>query len=461
MRWLIALLIFAVMITGCSGSGPGENQSKEAPVPAESSVPPNAGVTGPTPDTSGASSPAAPAPSPAANPVPPVQPPMAPADPRPDLLMYSDLSRAQLRDGLARLLEAPGKARENLDRLRSRVVPVNGMGRSDEIFWTEADLNGDGADEIIFTQDITDKESPFSFLRGQGAALCVIYQKDGRWAADVTDPFEERLERDQMRPHLHAVADLTGSGRPQIIWSRPHVIATGPQPHSVYVTAWTPGAFNHLPGEMFISYMSLKLEDGDLLLTGVSRGAWLIRQSSQRSDRYRFVDGAFRLVDRRFTEPGKFGYDVLWDGLVAEDVGRTADAEEAYRRAADPAFPAHAGEMWQYNSPPLVLTPPDMKAFATALRTFARFRLGALLLETGRREEAQQVLLPEGNPPRRPDRGDAHRCHPRRRMPGSRRLGRSKPGLPGRPQPGLRQRPLDRGDPLQPRRPGRGRLAVD
>ncbi|MDF2628138.1 MAG: hypothetical protein K0R39_1969 [Symbiobacteriaceae bacterium] len=376
MQRLVAALVVAALIAGCSGAGKA----------------PGAGAPG---DPTG---PAAPGPAPSPSPVPDA--PAAPTDPRPDLLIYTDLSflsRTRLRDGLARLLEGPGDVRERLAKLRGRVVPPY-RGRIDEIFWAEADLDGDGIDEIIFTQGITDEDNPNSSLRARGAALTVIYQKDGRWSADVSDPFGDVPEHQLMRPHLHAVTDLTGAGRPQIVWSRPHMIATGPQPYSIYVTSWTPGTFTHLPGKMIMSSMLLRVEGRDILLEGVSRVAWIIRGAPMRQDRYRFEGGAFRLVDRRFVEPAQVGYDRLWDGLVAEDVGRLADAEAAYREVLDPDFPAHSGQIWQYQSPPKELTPPDMEAFATALRTFARFRLGALLVGAGRRTEAEEVLVPEGNP---------------------------------------------------------------
>ncbi|MGE5675806.1 MAG: hypothetical protein ACM3XM_18320, partial [Mycobacterium leprae] len=110
------------------------------------------------------------------------------------------------------------------------------------------------------------------------------------------------------------------------------------------------------------------------------------------------VDGAFRLVDRRFLNHTEFGYDRFWDALVAEGVGRIADAEADFRAAAEPTRQAHAGSYPVYHQMPYELTPAEMAQFAEALRPFARFRLGGLLLQAGRPAEALAVLQPDDGP---------------------------------------------------------------
>lgn len=194
------------------------------------------------------------------------------------------------------------------------------------------------------------------------------------------------------------MADLVGLGRPQIVWSRPHMIATGPQPTSVFVTTWAPGSFVHLPGQMAASNMTLALDGTDLLLTGISRSNSFIRHSPMRTDRYRFVEGAFRLMDRHFLHPTEFRYDRFWDGTVAEAVGRLADAQREYRAALEPQREAHRGSYPVYNGPAHQLSAEALAQFDPALRAFARFRLGGLLLESGRPEEARAVLTGEGLP---------------------------------------------------------------
>jgi hypothetical protein len=257
--------------------------------------------------------------------------------------------------------------------------------------WAEADLNGDGNQEYLLALAVTDDPGVSAFQKGQGAALCVIYRRDGRFAVDVTDRMSDRWEVQLMAPKLQGVADFAGAGHPQVLWSRPESIATGPQPYFYFVTTWRPGSFVTLPGDMAISSTpkdrpKVLIDGTDVVLTGGSRGPMFL---SPRTDRYRFVEGAFRLVDRRFTESGEDGYSRFWDGLVAEDVGRLADAEQAYRSAMDPGRAPHSGLVPRYHNFPAQLTPEEVAAFGEALRAVARFRLGALLLASGRQPEAR------------------------------------------------------------------------
>lgn len=310
------------------------------------------------------------------------------------------LTRDQVRDGLLRLLNEFGKKPDEvLNQLLAG--PNSRLDRPDAVPYLKADLDGNGTEEYVVALPVTE---PGSSLEGHGAALFVIYKQGNRYEVDRTDALPNRDEMQLMRPYLHAVADLTGTGQPQVIWSRPHLIASGPQPIEVFVTAWKPGAFTDLPGAMAIGpnpdeSLQVVVSGKDLLLTGGSRREIA---TGVRTDRYRFVDGAFRLVDRRFlhtdddlffhTKTGESGYGRFWDGLVAEEVGRLADAEADYREVLDPARPPHPGSVWQYNGPPLELTPAEIDSFGMALRTLARYRLGGLLKRAGRSAEAGEVL---------------------------------------------------------------------
>ena len=262
-----------------------------------------------------------------------------------------------------------------------------------------ADLDGDHSQEYVTALPVTDPGHA-EFRRGTGAALFVIYRQDGRWQVDRSDPMSELAETQLMGPSLHAVADLAGTGRPQIVWSRPHMIASGLQPSSFFVTAWQPGAFTNLPGEMAVSRTTkdpamLTIEGNELVLTGGSRSQMFL---PAHTDRYRYTDGTFRLLDRHFVNAGDTGYAQLWDGLVAEEVGRLADAELSYRAAADPSRQPHGGSVPRYNMPASELGPADMAAFGHALHALARFRLGALLKDAGQESEATAVLSPDDSP---------------------------------------------------------------
>lgn len=104
----------------------------------------------------------------------------------------------------------------------------------------------------------------------------------------------------------------------------------------------------------------------------------------------RFVHSDTDLFFHRTTDESAYG--LFWDGLVAEAVGRMAEAEDYYRAALDPERQAHPGSVWQYNSSPLTLEEAELEAFGSALCALARFRLGALLMHSGHVNEAGDVL---------------------------------------------------------------------
>lgn len=342
----LVLPLVALLLLGCS---PTATQSVPPPQPlaaspSKGSIPPQAGT----------------------------------ADPRPDLLTapLSTLTAEQLQQGLLRLVEEPGTTvPAQLARLFDR--PTMGPGARDAVPWIEADLNGDSSPEYALTL-LAQPKSP---------ALFVIHQQNGLHQVDL-DPLTAQSP-ELMQAYLHSAADLTGEGRPQLIWYRPELIATGPQPYHVFVTRWEPGRFTHLPGPMLISWMELSRSGRDLHLTGVSRAGRLLWR---RTDTYRFQDGAFRLVDRAFAGERPFGYDRFWDGLVSEGLGQLDEAEAAYQAVLAEGRPAHPGSYLRYNAPPLEPTASELAAFSDALRAFAQFRLDGLYRRTGR--QPRQVDSP-------------------------------------------------------------------
>lgn len=281
-------------------------------------------------------------------------------DQRPDLLTDpGNLSLTELQQGLLHLVEAPGTSvPAQLQHLVGRWLPQHAPAP-----WIEADLDGDGAPEYALALP----------AREQRAALFVIDHREGRYQVDV-DPLTEQ-STELMGAYLHSAADLTGEGRPQLIWYRPEMIATGPQPFAVFVTRWEPGRFTHLPGSMLISNLALSLSGKELRLTGVSRAGRLLWP---RTDTYRFIDGAFRLVDREFEGERIYGYDRFWEGVVREGLGHLDQAEAAYLEVLEEGRPAHPGSYPRYNSWPLEPSAAELTDFGEALQTFARYRLQAM-----------------------------------------------------------------------------------
>ncbi|MBY6277437.1 hypothetical protein [Symbiobacterium thermophilum] len=320
----------------------------------------------------------------------PAQPAVTVPDDGPDTEVDAALDRIQRlptreewQERIARALnEGQGTLEQALYDLAGRSF------RDDEAPWLAADLDGDGEAEYVLAAEVREGDG-----RDGAAALCVADRRGGSWAVECAPPVDPSADLWLMEPHLHTAADLAGAGRPQIVWFRREMIATGPQPHHVFVTAWEPGRFTHLPGRMVLSNARVAVDGAEIVLAGTSRRNTYL-PVTQRIDRYRYVEGEFRLVDRRFAEHPENGYARLWDGLVAEDVGRVDDALAAYRQAMDPTLPAHAGSILRYGAPPRELTAEEMDRFGEALRTFARFRVGALLLAEGRNEEARAALDP-------------------------------------------------------------------
>lgn len=226
----------------------------------------------------------------------------------------------------------------------------------------EADLDGDGETEVV------------TALNGSGSVvgmghLLVIDRREGQVVIDR--PGGEPLSG----AALIQVLDLTGDGQPEIVASSTAVGA-----HTAHtellVYRWQPGRFERLPGAMVTSNARVAVEGEDLLLAGgmvSSVGAGAAQRL--RTDRYRWVTDSFRLVDQQFA-PSSYGYHRLIDGIAADTYGRKGEAETAFREAMEEGRE---------------VLPGAEPGLAPAVRTFARFRLAALLQQEGRGEEAAQV----------------------------------------------------------------------
>lgn len=317
---------------------------------AKSTSPPPA--TGPEPDSA-----------------PPVQQP-APVPEAPDLAAMDGphgLSLAELEAGLVRYLsQGEGSVAERLNALYDRW----GLNPQDDYpRLAEADLDGDGQVEVVTALNKADR------VFGTGA-LFIIAEKDGAVVV------KRSAEADLPGVRLFTVADLAGDDRPEIVWtsshSGAHTIIT-----RVLVSRWEDGHLVPLPGQMVISFARLALDGRDLVLSGGLIGSVGAGQAQRaRTDRYRWVDGEFQLVDRRYTE-STHGYHRLQDGIVAETFGHIDEAEQGYREAMAPdrlPFPEHS------------LNEGTATDFGEGVRAFARFRLAALLMQEGQADEAGEVL---------------------------------------------------------------------
>jgi hypothetical protein len=289
----------------------------------------------------------------------------------PDLRSYSSpfsLTVEQLAAGLRREVNLPGDAPPT-ERLTGLFRQWQTQTQKGELLYAEADMDGDGSQ----TEVVTALRGAGQELNGHGAVF-VIHLKDRTWQVAMGPPGPGAA--------LHAVADLTGDGLPEIVWSTTDVGAhTGNS--TVHVSDWSPAAgLQDLPAQMYMASMTLELDGRDILLQGGlinSVGAGDLQRS--RTDLYRWLDGAFKLVDRRYA-PGQFAYQRLIDGLTAEEFRRTEDALTAYREAADTGRAAFS---------PGGLPPEWEQKAPDAVRALARARLALLLLKAGRSAEAEQA----------------------------------------------------------------------
>ncbi|HYF75608.1 MAG TPA: hypothetical protein VD973_00595 [Symbiobacteriaceae bacterium] len=238
----------------------------------------------------------------------------------------------------------------------------------------EADLNGDGAAEVITAPRVWGEKRP---MTGAGT-LIVINQTDGGWTA-------ERLPGEEVQGiFLYEVADLAGDRLPEIVWGSA-MSGAHTAHHKVFVSQWTPGAFTTLPGRMEMASMQLEVTGHDLVLHGGMIGSVGAGPQRAWTDRYRWTGAEFALIDRRYDQ-GDWGYWRLVDGVTHERFGRLTDAEKAYRDVLDPQ---------RVVAPPDAVDERGAGNFAEAVRAAARLRLTAMLLgQNGRAPEA--AVLVEG-----------------------------------------------------------------
>lgn len=255
------------------------------------------------------------------------------------------------------------------------------QARQSAVLWEQADLDGDGTEELI---------TAFTGVDGgdvTGAVLVLYRQGDG-FKVDQTEQPGPNLRS----VTLYGVTDITGDGSPEIIWAA----ADAPISH-VFVSTWRPGRFEQMNGEIKVGkLLDLKVEDRALLLrsgVGGAIGSGRPGDIRLRIHRYQLTDGAFKLVEQRL-EPSPYGIHKLQDGMLAEHFGHLETAALAYREAMEPDRMA---------SPPAkgadgATIPSENARFADAVRATARFRLGLISLRQDRTEEVQQLLRDASGP---------------------------------------------------------------
>jgi hypothetical protein len=223
------------------------------------------------------------------------------------------------------------------------------------VLMLEADLDGNGQTEVA-----TVFKDPKS-VNGLGT-LFVIYQQGGKYAVD-------RVTEDFVGATLYLAGDLNQDGKPELVWASTSVGANTAT-SSVFVTAWAPGSFVRLPGDIVMTNMRLEADGSDLVLHGNLKGGYGAGVAQrERTDRYRWQDGSLKLSDRRYA-PSAYAYHRLQDGLLYEEQGNSPAASQAY---ADAAAPDRAilpdGD---------AVAPEWREKLSQAVQVFAHFRIGLI-----------------------------------------------------------------------------------
>lgn len=230
------------------------------------------------------------------------------------------------------------------------------------------DLNGDGSPEVVTAIGgfkAAEGESPWVML--------VVSGKPGAYRVDhVVPKLAPVREGFLYRATLVAQPNLTPDQAVELVWLLQTVVgATGGRGWAVTVS-WYPGLLKELePAIHMPNPTAARVENQELVISGgLSGGAAAAAMQRLRTDRYVWARGRWQLADRQFA-PSAYGYHRLIDGIVAESLGKLAEAEVAYREAAEPTRAA-------IDEPKKLKEPEKLEQFAGAVRTLARVRLAAL-----------------------------------------------------------------------------------
>ena len=262
-------------------------------------------------------------------------------------------------------------------------TPNCGLSTMPNLPAIETDLDADGTPELVVAGNIDgdlewEHDGPRASEWWPESALFIVTQAEDRHRVVLAQDTGNNVS-------LVAAADLLGDGHREIIWSGfdrgAHTCSV-----EVAVSAWDGRTLSEIPGYInMASPTGFEIAGRDIIITGgliASVGAGQAQRN--HTDRYRVEADQVRLVDRRY-DASDFAYHRLIDGVEAQSWGRTAEALQAFREAADPQRPVLSGE-W--------IAPEAMETLGRAVRAFARFRLAALLLNTDK-DAARQALTAE------------------------------------------------------------------
>ncbi len=236
------------------------------------------------------------------------------------------------------------------------------------------DFDGDGAANEWAAVLFEDVRVPASeeALRRAAYGVVVAYA-DGGYALRSFEFPEEAYGRAK----LETIAELTGDGRPDLVWASFQVGAHTSHA-SFTVSSWSDGELRAVEGAAAIPNVSgVAADDGKLTLTGgliasAGAGTW----QREYTDTYAVREGALVLVDRTFAE-SPTPYHRVVDGLWAEALGHPERAKAMFAEAIALEGASYEAYAFEAEDGAIVeggALPDREAAFEAATKAFARLR---------------------------------------------------------------------------------------
>ncbi|UJF36071.1 hypothetical protein [Paenibacillus hexagrammi] len=237
-----------------------------------------------------------------------------------------------LKDHITQELEKLQQKPEDMSEwLKAIAAPYDSTGEPIKLI--HADLDGDQASDewacVLYESSGDPQAGEFMQRKAYGA---VISYKHSRFRLQTFDFPNVNFSR----ANVEAAEDLTGDGKPEIIW-----VSVNSGAHTSFstytISTWTANdQLDMLQGSAeMASVVKVEVKNGELRLTGglidsVGAGMW----QRDFTDTYRVEQLALVMKDRVFAD-SPTPYHLLMDGLWSEELGHTERALKEFKAASE------------------------------------------------------------------------------------------------------------------------------